>query len=283
MKMHHCLSAATVAIALTVGMAASPIRAQTESPPDLATTAQTAPQTAPQTTPQTTPQTGQHARTFTGRLADGRRVKLNYLLFVPASYGQEPDKRWPLLVFLHGSREVGHDLNRLRRAIVPQIVEGNPDFPFIVVSPQSPSMQHGWYPSLKPIEALLDELQASLAIDPDRIYLTGLSMGGYGAWALAMDDPDRFAAIAPVVGGYYYNPKQLCALRDKPIWVFGAKRDRNVPLRESERVVSAVRACGGAPRFTIFENADHDLGWELAYTATELFEWLLLQRRSAPD
>lgn len=275
MKMHHCLSAAAVAVALTVGMAASPIRAQTESPPDLATTAQTAPQIAPQT--------GQHARTFAGRLADGRQVKLNYLLFVPASYGQEPDKRWPLLVFLHGSREVGHDLNRLRRAIVPQIVEDNPDFPFIVVSPQSPSMQHGWYPSLKPIEALLDELQANLAIDPDRIYLTGLSMGGYGAWALAMDDPDRFAAIAPVVGGYYYNPRQLCALRDKPIWVFGAKRDRNVPLRESERVVSALRACGGAPRFTIFENADHDLGWELAYTTTELFEWLLQQRRSAPD
>ena len=227
------------------------------------------------------PQTGQHAYTFEARLPGGRAVRLSYLLFLPASYGQDPDARWPLLVFLHGSREAGRDINRVRRAILPQLVEANPDFPFIVVSPQSPSLQNGWYPSLDAIEALLDQLQAVLAIDPDRIYLTGLSMGGYGAWALAMDDPDRFAAIAPVVGGYFFNPRQLCKLKDKPIWVFGAKRDRNVPLRESERVVNALRACGGQPRFTVFENADHDLGWELAYTATELFEWLLQQRRAS--
>lgn len=226
--------------------------------------------------------TGQHAYTFVGQLANGRTARLNYLLFLPASYGQDPQVTWPLLVFLHGSREVGRDINRVRRAILPQIVEENPDFPFIVVSPQSPTMQRGWYPSLDAIEALLDALQAELAIDPDRIYLTGLSMGGYGAWALAMDDPDRFAAIVPVVGGYFYNARQLCALKDKPIWVFGARLDRNVPLRESERVVNALKACGGVPRFTVFENADHDLGWELAYRTTELFEWLLQQRRGQP-
>jgi predicted peptidase len=232
--------------------------------------------------PSTKPRTGQHAYTFEAQLADGRATQLNYLLFLPASYGQDPQAQWPLLVFLHGSREVGRDINRVRRAILPQIVEENPDFPFIVVSPQSPTMQRGWYPSLDAIEALLDELQAELAIDPDRIYLTGLSMGGYGAWALAMDDPDRFAAIAPVVGGYFFSARQLCALKDKPIWVFGARLDRNVPLRESERVVNALKACGGEPRFTVFENADHDLGWELAYRTTELFEWLLQQRRGQP-
>lgn len=228
------------------------------------------------------PRTGQHAYTFKAQLADGRAIQLNYLLFVPASYGQDPQAKWPLLVFLHGSREVGRDVSRLRRAILPQIVEENPAFPFIVVSPQSPTRQHGWYPSLDAVEALLDALQTELAIDPDRIYLTGLSMGGYGAWALAMDDPDRFAAIAPVVGGYFYSARRLCALKDKPVWVFGARLDRNVPLRESERVVNALRSCGGAPRFTVFENADHDLGWELAYRTTELFEWLLQQRRGQP-
>ncbi len=235
---------------------------------------------APAAEPAAAPKAGQHAYTFEAQLANGRVAKLNYLLFLPASYGEDPEAKWPLLVFLHGSREVGRDINRVRRAILPQIVEENPDFPFIVVSPQSPTMQHGWYPSLSAIEALLDELQAELAIDPDRIYLTGLSMGGYGAWALAMDDPVRFAAIAPVVGGYFYNARQLCALKDKPIWIFGARLDRNVPLRESERVVNALRTCGGAPRFTVFENADHDQGWELAYRTTELFEWLLQQRRT---
>jgi predicted peptidase len=224
---------------------------------------------------------GQQARTFKVKLANGRAAALNYLLFVPAGYAEAPDKKWPLLVFLHGSREVGADVNRVKRAILPQMVEDNPDFPFIVVSPQAPSRANGWYPSLKAIEALLNELQATLAVDPDRVYLTGLSMGGYGAWALAMDDPDRFAAIAPVVGGYFYNPKQLCELRDKPIWVFGAKKDRNVPGRESERVVNALKACGGNPKFTVFENANHDQGWELAYTTTEIFEWLLQQRRGA--
>jgi predicted peptidase len=227
------------------------------------------------------PETGQRAHTFEGKLPNGRTAKLNYLLFLPQSYGQEPDKKWPLLVFLHGSREVGRDVNRVKRAILPQIVEENPEFPFIVVSPQAPSQMNGWYPSLKAIEAMLNEVQATHAIDPDRVYLTGLSMGGYGAWALAMDDPDRFAAIAPVVSGYYYNAKQLCDLKDKPIWVFAAKRDRNVPLRESERVVKALKDCGGEPKFTIFENANHDQGWELTYTTTEIFEWLLQQRRGA--
>jgi predicted peptidase len=224
----------------------------------------------------------QEARTFKGKLANGRTAQLNYLLHVPASYGQEPDKQWPLLIFLHGSREVGRDINRVRRAILPQMVEENPEFPFIVMSPQASSQQYGWYPSLKPIEAAVDELMQEYNIDSERIYVTGLSMGGYGAWALMMDAPERFAAVAPVVGGYFYNPSQLCALKDKPIWIFGAKRDRNVPLKESERVVRALQACGAEPKFTVFENADHDQGWELAYTTTEIFEWLLAQRRGQP-
>lgn len=222
------------------------------------------------------------ARTFSGTLANGRSAQLNYLLHVPASYGQEPEKQWPLLIFLHGSREVGRDINRVRKAILPQMLEENPDFPFIVMAPQATSQQYGWYPSLKSIEATIDELQGEYKIDPDRIYVTGLSMGGYGAWALLMDAPDRFAAIAPVVGGYFYNPKQLCELKDKPIWVFAAKRDRNVPLKESERVVNALKACGAAPLFTVFENANHDEGWELAYTTTDIFQWLLAQRRGQP-
>ncbi len=276
------------AILLVIGTCIAPAAAQTAAPlAGEGTTVVEAPATAiqPGTTadePSSRPQTGQHAYTFEAQLADGRATRLNYLLFVPASYGQDPQAKWPLLVFLHGSREAGRDISRLQRAILPQIVEENAEFPFIVVSPQSPTRQRGWYPSLDAIEALLDTLQTELAIDPDRIYLTGLSMGGYGAWALAMDDPDRFAAIAPVVGGYFYSAQQLCALKDKPIWVFGARLDRNVPLRESERVVSALKSCGGDPRFTVFENADHDLGWELAYRTTELFEWLLQQRRGQP-
>ena len=224
---------------------------------------------------------GQQPHVFEGKLPNGRVAKLNYLLYLPSSYGKDANQKWPLLVFLHGTREVGRDVNKLKKAIVPHLVEDNPDFPFIVVSPQSPSQVGGWYPNLKAIEAILDEVQHDFAIDADRVYLTGLSMGGYGVWALAMDDADRFAAIAPVVGGYFYSAKQLCKLKDKPTWVFGAKRDRNVPIKESERVVKALKDCGGEPKFTVFENAGHDEGWELAYTTTDIFEWLLQQKRTA--
>ncbi|MCS6774686.1 MAG: alpha/beta hydrolase-fold protein [Anaerolineae bacterium] len=227
------------------------------------------------------PQPGQTADVFTYAAPNGRVVRLNYLLFLPRGYGAG-EARLPLLVFLHGSREAGRDINRLRRAILPQLVEANPDFPFIVLSPQSPSATYGWYPSLKAIHALIDEIEARYAVDPARIYLTGLSMGGFGAWALALERPGRFAAIAPVVGGYFYNPRQLCALKGTPIWVFGARRDRNVPLRESERVVKALQACGAAPRFTVFEDADHDQGWLRAYTETGLFDWLAAQRLGQP-
>jgi predicted peptidase len=247
---------------------AQPAAAQVNTPP-----VQDSIATAPST---------QEVRTFTGKLPNGRAAQLNYLLHVPSSYGNEPDKQWPLLIFLHGSREVGRDINRVRRAILPQMVEENPDFPFIVMSPQASSQQYGWYPSLKSIEAAVDELMQEYNIDPERVYVTGLSMGGYGAWALMMDAPERFAAVAPVVGGYFYNPSQLCAIKDKPIWIFGAKRDRNVPLKESERVVRALKACGADPKFTVFENADHDEGWELAYTTTEIFQWLMAQRLGQP-
>lgn len=227
------------------------------------------------------PQPGQTAHVFTYTAPNGRVTRLNYLLFLPRGYDASGE-RLPLLVFLHGSREVGRDVNRLRRAILPQLVEANPDFPFIVLSPQSPSDEHGWYPSLKAIHALIDEVEARYPVDPARIYLTGLSMGAFGAWALALERPGRFAAIVPVVGGYFYNPRQLCALKGTPIWVFGARRDRNVPLRESERVVRALEACGAAPRFTVFEDADHDQGWRRAYTETEVFEWLAAQRLGQP-
>ncbi len=226
------------------------------------------------------PRPGQRSLSFEAT-ADGRQLQLNYLLFLPESYGQDPNARWPLLLFLHGSREAGRDVNRVRNAILPQIVEQHPDFPFIVVSPQTPTSA-AWDGSIPAIVALLDDLQTRLAVDPDRVYLTGLSLGGFGAWALAMREPNRFAAIVPVVGGYFFSASRLCPLKDIPTWVFHGKRDWNVPFRRSEAVVNALQACGGDPRFTIYEDADHDEGWRRAYNDPELYAWLLQQRRAAP-
>ncbi len=221
--------------------------------------------------------TGQHAHVFETKVGK-RSARLNYLLYVPASYGQDPYAKYPLVIFLHGSRELGKDINKVRKAVLPARLEGEVDFPAIVLSPQSPVQS--WDASVPVVTALLDELEADFSIDPDRIYVSGLSMGAYGAWALAMKNQDRFAAIISVMGGYFYSAKQLCVLKDIPIWVFAGKKDRNVNPKESVAIVSALEKCGGKPRFTFYEDANHDQGWQRAYADPEFFAWLLEQRRT---
>ncbi|MCX6019662.1 MAG: dienelactone hydrolase family protein [Chloroflexi bacterium] len=261
---------------LCVLAAAAPTHAQSPKP---------LPKPSPTAVPPTEPTPeggnfaiGQHAYTFTFK--NGRRVqKLKYLLYLPESYGKDPYATFPLVVFLHGSRELGADITKLHNAILPARLDHEADFPAVVVSPQSPIF--AWDSSVPAVSALLDDLQASLSIDPDRVYLTGLSMGAYGVWALAMKDQTRFAAIVSVVGGYYYNAKQLCVLKDIPVWVFAGKKDRNVNPKESIAIVDALRACGANPKFTLYEDADHDKGWTRAFQDPELFPWLLLQRLGA--
>jgi predicted peptidase len=119
---------------------------------------------------------------------------------------------------------------------------------------------------------LLDEVSARYAVDPDRIYLTGLSMGGFGTWAWAIAEPHRFAAIAPICGGG--APAAVCALRHLPVWAFHGARDTVVPLHRSEDMVRALEACGGNVRFTIYPEAKHD-SWTPAYADPELYQWFL--------
>jgi predicted peptidase len=228
-------------------------------------------------TPAPQPQLGQHSYTLDAQ-AGWRNVHINYWLFLPRTYGQDPNKRWPLILFLHGSNEAGSNVNLVHNAILPQIVEQQPDFPFIVVSPQSPNYTM-WDDSIPALIALLDDLGNRLAVDSDRVYLTGLSLGAFGAWALARREPERFAAIVPVVGGFYFNARLLCPLKDVPTWVFHGTRDGNVPIIRSQMVVNALRACGGNPRFTVYEGADHEQGWRRAYNEPALYEWLLRQNR----
>ena len=125
------------------------------------------------------------------------KAKLKYLLFLPAGY--EPSgKAWPLLLFLHGAGESGDDLAKVKLHGPPKLIENKTrDFPCIVVSPQSPG--RGWNADI--LAGLLDDLAAKYRVDKDRVYLTGLSMGGFGSWSLAAAYPDRFAAIAPICGG----------------------------------------------------------------------------------
>lgn len=202
-------------------------------------------------------------------------VKLNYLLYLPEGY-ETADKEWPLILFLHGAGDSGNDLSRVRRAGLPPVVERKEDFPFLVVAPQSPG--RGWNPET--LGALLDEVVAQNRVDKDRIYLTGLSMGGFGTWSLAAAHPERFAAIAPICGGG--DPKQAGRLKGLPIWAFHGAKDPTVPLERSEEMVRAIKEAGGDVRFTVYPEAKHD-AWTETYNNPELYEWFLQHRRGATE
>ncbi|WP_375510152.1 prolyl oligopeptidase family serine peptidase [uncultured Nostoc sp.] len=179
----------------------------------------------------------------------------------------------PTILFLHGAGERGSNLDNLKRHGVAKIVEQQPDFPFIVISPQCP---RGEYWNVDRLSALLDEVIASYPIDPDRVYLTGLSMGGYGTWHLAAAQPERFAAIAPICGGG--NPQAARNLKNLPVWAFHGAKDNVVPLSESEIMVSALKARDGNVKFTVYPEANHD-SWTQTYNNPELYKWFLQHGR----
>lgn len=202
-----------------------------------------------------------------------REVTLDYLLFLPQDYGKEADKKWPLMIFLHGAGERGSDVNKVKAHGPPKIVEQKKEFPFIVVSPQCPEGK-GWEP--EEVIALLDEVQGKYKVDPERVYLTGLSMGGFGTWETAAQHPERFAAIAPICGGG--RPFTARRLKDMPTWVFHGEKDNIVPIRRSEEMVEALKQAGGNVKFTRYPEAGHD-SWTETYNNQALYDWFLQQKR----
>lgn len=208
---------------------------------------------------------------------------MRFQLFLPRDYGAVPEKRWPLILFLHGAGERGDDVEKVKVHGPPKIAERTPDFPFIVVSPQCPSGET-W--NDEALEALLDHALANWAIDAHRVYLTGLSMGGYGAWSLAQACPERFAAVVPICGGgsaaranLYGDSPRGKALRELPFWAFHGEKDDVVPPRESERMVEALRKLGCDVRYTVVPGVGHD-AWVKAYDDPKLYTWLLAHARN---
>jgi len=199
-----------------------------------------------------------------------KTVSCNYLLFLPEDYGKKR-QHWPLMMFLHGPGERGSDLEKVKVHGPPKIVETRKDFPFILVSPQCPEGDW-WTEKVEVLINLVDDIAARYRVDKKRIYLTGLSMGGYGTWALASAYPDRFAAIAPICGGG--SRIMSLRLKDIPIWVFHGAKDPVVPIKESEELVNAIRNRGGDVKFTIYPDAGHD-SWTESYNNQELYDWFL--------
>jgi len=204
------------------------------------------------------------------------KVKLQYYLYLPKAYEVEKDKKWPLVIFLHGAGERGSDLEQLKKHGPPRLIGAGKEFPAIVVAPQCPR-DGRWQP--QPVLKLLDDLQAKYPIDPDRVYLTGLSMGGYGTWALLAAAPDRFAAAVPICGAG--DPTTAPKFKHVPIHVFHGTKDGAVPFAKSEEMVKALKDAGSNVQFTIYEGVGHD-SWTETYNNEAMWDWLFKQRRSSP-
>lgn len=216
------------------------------------------------------PQPGvQVAQTYRHPTQAGESI--DYLLSLPPGYGVEKQS-WPVLIFLHGSGERGSNLSLVKKHGPPKLVDSRA-LPFIVVSPQCPSGAR-WKDDavLASLQGMLDEISRKFSADVERVYLTGLSLGGEGTWHWAWKEPYRFAAIAPICGRA--DPEWGRSLGHLPTWVFHGAKDTAVPLSQSEAIVEVLRASGNEPRFTVYPEAGHD-SWTESYANDELYAWLL--------
>jgi len=198
--------------------------------------------------------------------------QINYLLSIPDGYDRDSTKRWPLMIFLHGSGERGDDLEKVKVHGPPKLIAQGKKFPFIVVSPQAD--RYGW--DARELYYLLQECKRTYRVDPDRIYLTGLSMGGFGTWDLAIKHPEEFAAIVPICGGG--DTADIWRLRNVPVWCFHGAKDSSVPIARDEQMIHALQKYNPNVKFTVYPEAGHD-SWTVTYNNDSLYQWLLLQKK----
>jgi predicted peptidase len=210
-------------------------------------------------------------------------LRSDYLLFLPVEFEKKSEKRWPLILFLHGAGERGSNAWTTDIHGPAKYIADHLEFPFVMVSPQCPSNQV-W--STRVLLALLDEVVNSYNVDTNRIYLTGLSMGGFGAWDLALAAPGRFAAVIPICGGGedlipdlarlgYTTPREKELLKTLPVWAFHGGKDTVVRPEESDRMIGALRDLGNTnANLTIYPEAQHN-SWDQTYTNSQIYTWLL--------
>jgi predicted peptidase len=214
----------------------------------------------------------QVAQKLTTRDDAGQETTIHYWLYLPANH--DGKTKLPLLLFLHGAGERGDDLEVVKKHGPPKLCTSQPDWQFITVSPQC-AKEKRWDATV--LAKLVDHVAAEQKADEKRLYVSGLSMGGSGTWALASKFPDKFAAAVPMCGrGDATAADKLASL---PIWVFHGAKDTGSPLSLSETMVDAIKKAGSEKiKFTIDPEAGHDC-WTKAYGDPALYKWLLEQQR----
>lgn len=199
--------------------------------------------------------------------------KYGYLLYLPKSYSATK-AAYPLVIYLHGGSQRGSDLNKLKVYGLPHLVDQGREFNFIIASPQCPDGKFwstdNWF------DSLYAELTTRYRVDPKRVYLTGISMGGYGTWQTAVAYPDKFAAIIPLCGGCD-DSTQICRIRQLPVWTFHGTADDLISIDETARLVRRLNQCDGKVKFTRLENEGHSI--QYLYEKAEMYDWLLKQHK----
>jgi acetyl esterase/lipase len=223
-----------------------------------------------------------------------RRIELHgttyrYQVYLPEEWRRDDHKQWPILLFLHGRGERGSEGMWQTQIGLPQAVRDHPErWPFVIVMPQCPLVNYWTDPEmLEMAMATLDRETAEFRGDPERTYLSGLSLGGYGAWELARLYPRRWAAVAIAASGVFwsYAPERLQqaatlpaeyakALGRTPVWLFHGTDDNVVASRQSELMYQALKANNGHVRLWYYQGLKHDC-WTRAYGEPELPRWLL--------
>lgn len=200
---------------------------------------------------------------------------LAYYLYYPEDYEEEPEKDFPILLFLHGGGESGDSLVAIKRNGPPKMIVEGKKFPFLILAPQNPYQKKWW--NTRAVNQLLDSIVENNRIDKKRIYLTGLSRGGGAAWEMAVQYPEKFAAMAVVCG---MTPVPYASWIDKnmPIWVFHGEEDKSIPISESETMVERLKEMGHDIKFTRYPGVGHD-SWIKAYRTESLYDWFLKQER----
>jgi len=212
------------------------------------------------------------------KTSDGAEVE--YLLYVPKNYDATAETKVPMMLFLHGRGESNGPLSLVAKWGPPKMAEAGQDMPFLIVSPQCPKDDR-WSSEvqLTRLSELIDEITSNYAVNEKKLYLTGLSMGGYGSWYLSAKHPGKFAAVAPICGGGELEFAEK--IKDIPIWAWHGDEDRAVPFDKSVEMVEAIKKAGGtSTKFTTLEGIGHNC-WSAAYATPQLYQWMLKQ--SAKD
>ena len=200
-----------------------------------------------------------------------KETTVGFWLFLPKSYDKK--KSWPLMLFLHGAGERGDNLDQVKKWGPPKRVGEKKDFPFVVISPQCPKNKR-WDPAQ--LHSLIGHVASTQKIDRSRMYCTGLSMGGYGTWAMIAKYPTLFAAVVPICGGG--DPAMAKKTTEVPIWAFHGGADGVVPPSRSQAMIDAIKKAGGTKaKLTIYPGVNHN-SWSKTYTNENVYKWLLSHR-----